>query len=169
MWRLLIISQFEKVGKWESGKVGRCGNVDKWNPRFVGTWFSGSISGGRYNTLSGRYEGAAGMGMIYYFKADGTFAEMIVWNGPYGGTWAASITEKYAVKDNVITFSNQVGEQSTDGGKTWKDKKSQSDQSDYFEFGKDESGDYVLFSLEGERPPLDPETNAAKYRFASRD
>lgn len=145
------------------------GNTGKGDPRFVGTWFSGSISGGRYNTVTGRYEGAAGMGMIYYFKADGTFAEMIVWNGSYGGTWAASITGKYAVKDNMITFSNQIGEQSTDGGKTWKDKKSQPDQSDYFEFGTDGLGDYVLFSLEGAKPPLNPETNAVRYRLAGRD
>lgn len=145
------------------------GNTGKGDPRFVGTWFSGSISGGRYNTVTGRYEGAAGMGMIYYFKADGTFSQMIVWNNPYGGTWAASTTGKYAVKDDVITYTKQVSEQSTDEGKTWKDKKSQSDQSDYFEFGTDILGDYVLLSLDGATPPLNPETNAAKYRFAGRD
>lgn len=34
------------------------GNTGKGDPRFVGTWFTGSISGGRYNTVTGRYEGA---------------------------------------------------------------------------------------------------------------
>lgn len=142
--------------------------IDYSGHRILGTWFIGSISGGRYNTVTGRYEGAAGMGALYYFMADGTYSELIVNNPTYGGSWVASVIGQFRIKDNMIHFSKRVGEQSNDNGKTWVNKKGMPDDSDYFEFGTDILGDYMLISLDGEKPPLDPETNAAKYRFAGK-
>lgn len=132
----------------------------------VGTWFMGSISGGRYNSVTGRYEGATGSGIIYYFKSDGTFSEMIV-SSNLTYTWAASISGKYTLKNDIIKFTKQVSEDSSDNGETWGKKKSLPDVSNYFAFGTDVLGDYMLIGLDDATPPLDPETNAAKYRCAN--
>jgi hypothetical protein len=128
----------------------------------VGKWYTGDISGGLYNSISGRYEGAAGLGEIYYFNDDGTYYEMIIFSS-YTGTYALSITGKYSVKDGMVTFTNRVAEDSTDGGNTWSAKKSLPDQARYYALGSDILGPYLLIGLEDAQPPLDHATNAAKY------
>lgn len=155
--------------KEELTKKEELNKVDYSGHPILGRWFIGSISGGRYNTVTGRYEGASGIGVMYFYEKDGSYAEIIVNNLPYGGTWSAYVSGQYRLKDNKITYSKSVSEESNDDGKTWSKKKSLPDHTDYVEFGTDEVGKYMLVGLDGATPPLDPETNAAKYRFAGKD
>jgi hypothetical protein len=130
------------------------------NAPVIGTWSLGNISGGRYNAVSGKYEGGAtGLGQTYIFKADGTFQELIIWSN------AEYTTGKYSVKDGVITLTDRFAEESGDDGKTWGKKEALPDASAYFTAGTDEEGKYLLLGLEGAKPPLNPPANALKYRF----
>lgn len=161
---LMSVRSFDKMNDIKSSKpTVLAAQTETAAGSVVGKWSTGNISGGLYNSVSGRYERAAGLGEIYGFNADGTYYEMIVYN-TLSTTYVISITGKYAVKDGVIKFTNRVSESSSDNGKTWSAKKAQPDESRYFTFGSDSLGDYLLVGLTDAQLPLDPSTNAVKYR-----
>lgn len=126
----------------------------------VGTWTLGTISGGKFNASSGRYEGgASGLGQIYTFNPDGTYTALVIWSN------AMFFTGKYSVKDGMLTLTDRVVEESNDDGKTWGAKETLPDTSAYFTAGTDSSGKYLLLGQEGAKPPLVAPTNALKYMF----
>lgn len=125
----------------------------------VGTWTLGALSGGQFNSVSGRYEGgASGLGQIYTFKPDGTYTALVVWSN------AMFFTGKYSVEEGVLTLTDRAVEESNDDGKTWGAKEMLPDTSAYFTAGTDSSGKYLLLGQEGATPPLVDKTNALKYR-----
>lgn len=124
----------------------------------VGTWVLGTLSGGKFNATTGKYEGgAAGLGQVYNFKSDGTYTAFAIWSN------AMFFTGKYSIKDGVLTCTNRFVEESDDDGATWEEKEALSDASAYFEIGTDTKGKYLMMGEEGTAPPLVDTKNALKY------
>lgn len=129
------------------------------NDSVVGTWVLGNVSGGKFNSATGKYEGgAAGLGQIYNFQADGTYSMLVIWSN------AMCMTGKYSVKDEVITLVNRVAQESNDDGMTWGAEEMLPDTSSYFTAGSDTTGKYLLIGEEGATPPLVDKSNALIYR-----
>lgn len=124
----------------------------------AGAWVSGAATG-EYNAASGKYENVSGMGLIYTFYEDGTFAQLIAF-GKHMVT-----TGKYSVQDGLLTLTERVYEESPDEGKTWENKENLPEASCYYLTGTDDSGRYLLLGQEGAVPPLDPSSNASKLSF----
>ncbi len=124
----------------------------------TGTWASGTASG-KYNTSSGKFEDVSGMGLIYTFREDGTFAQLIVY-GDYVAT-----TGKFSVKDGVVTLTDRVSVESSDSGQTWSAQETLPDASSHYSTGSDASGKYLLLGQEGAAPPLEASVNAMKFSF----
>lgn len=126
----------------------------------VGTWILGTLSGGQFNAVSGKYEGgASGLGQLYTFKPDGTYTALAIWSN------AMYFTGKYSVKGGVLTLTERAVEESNDGGGTWGAKEALPDTSAYFTAGTDDTGKYLLIGEEGAAPPLVDKTNALKYKL----
>jgi hypothetical protein len=125
----------------------------------VGKWVLGNISGGQFNASTGRYEGGAtGLGQIYNFKEDGTYSALVIWSN------TIYFTGKYSIKDGVLTVTNRVSEESNDGGKTWGAKETLPDTTAYFTIAAENSEKYLIIGEEGAVPPLNPPSNAMKYK-----
>ena len=127
----------------------------KGNP-IVGVWETGSMNGFTYNMTTAKFKYNSGIGQRYYFNNDGTFSSLIA--SSYGV--AISITGKYTVAGNTITFTDQKGVISNDAGENWAPGNSPPDQTNYFAFYAEE---YLLIGLDGAELPLDIETNAVSY------
>ncbi len=126
----------------------------------AGTWVLGTLSGGQFNTATGKYEGgASGLGQMYAFKEDGTYTALVIWSN------AMYFTGKYNIKDGVLTLTDRAVEESNDGGKTWGAKETLPDTTAYFTVGTDDLGKYLLLGQEGAAPPLVDKTNALKYKL----
>lgn len=123
----------------------------------TGTWASSSAAG-KYNAAAGKYEGISGMGLLYTFQPDGTFAQLTIF-GKYIFT-----TGKYSIKDDVLTLTERVCIESNDNGATWGEKEKLPDASSYF---ATETGDAktLLLGQEGAKPPLSAPNNAMKFSF----
>ncbi len=125
-----------------------------------GTWVLGNLSGGKFNAVSGKYEGgASGLGQIYNFKSDGTYTALVIWSN------AMFFTGKYSIKGDVLTATERYVEESNDDGKTWGAKEALPNSSAYFTTGTDATGKYLLLGQEGATPPLVDRKNALKYSF----
>lgn len=122
----------------------------------VGTWASGNAAG-KYSPAAGRYEGVSGMGLLYTFQADGTFAQLTIF-GKYIFT-----TGKYSIKDGLLTLTDRVCEESDDNGASWGAKENLPDASSYFDTGTGDSGKYLLLGQEDATPPLNAPANALKF------
>jgi len=127
----------------------------KGNP-IVGVWETGSMNGFTYNMITAQFKYNSGIGQRYYFNNDGTFSSLIA--SSYGV--AISITGKYTVTSDTITFINQKSMISKDAGENWAPGNSPLDQTNYFAF---DGEDYLLIGLDGTKPPLDTSTNAVSY------
>ena len=126
----------------------------------LGTWVLGTLSGGQFNAVTGKYEGgASGLGQQYTFKPNGTYTALVVWSN------AMFFTGKYSVKDGVLTLTDRAVEESNDGGETWVAKETLPDTSAYFTAGTDDTGKYLLIGEEGAVPPLVDQANALKYKL----
>lgn len=122
----------------------------------IGTWASGAISG-QYNADTGIFEEVSGMGLIYEFHADGTFAQLIVF-GDYIVT-----TGKYSVDDETVILTDRVSLESSDNGQTWGEKQALPDTSGYYRVESDDLGKYLLLGQEGATLPLEVSVNAMKF------
>lgn len=126
----------------------------------VGKWVLGDLSGGQFNASSGRYAGGAtGLGQIYTFKEDGTYSALVIWSN------AIYFTGEYSIKDGVLTLTDRVAEESNDGGKTWGAKETLPDAFAHFTTTTENSVKYLVLGAEGAVPPLNPPSNALKYKF----
>lgn len=123
----------------------------------IGTWISGAVTAS-YNSGSGKFEDVSGMGILYEFHENGTFAQLIVF-GNYMVT-----TGKYSISDGVLTLTERIYTESSDGGQTWSAQEVLPDASCYFEAGADDSGKYLMLGQEGENPPLEDKVNAMKFK-----
>lgn len=125
-----------------------------------GKWVLGTLTGGKFNSATGKYEGgASGLGQIYNFKQDGTYTALVIWST------AMNFAGKYTVKDGIITLTDRVVVESSDDGITWGAEEKLPDALAYFIAGTDESGKYLLMGEEGATPPLVEKQNALKYKF----
>ncbi len=119
----------------------------------AGTWSYSDISG-QYNAESGVYEGISGMGIMYTFFEDGTFAQLIAFDS-YIVT-----TGKYSIKDGILTLTDRISVESGSQGQYWYELEELPDASGYYEIGRDDTGEYLLLGQEGMAPPLEPVINA---------
>ncbi|MCQ1529349.1 S-layer homology domain-containing protein [Lutispora saccharofermentans] len=126
----------------------------------AGTWVLGTLSGGTFNAVSGKYEGgASGLGQIYTFKGDGTYTALVIWSN------AMYLTGSYSVKDGVLTLTDRVAEESDDDGKSWSAEEKLPDSWAYFNSIIEGSEKYLLIGQEGAAPPLVDKANALKYKL----
>jgi len=104
--------------QWKKGNsVSNTGaNIDS---KVVGKWFSGSISGGRYDAVTGRYLGFSGVGILYQYNNDGTCIWVVV-----SDNYVLQGDGIYTTNNGVIKITNRVVESSNDGGKTYNPKRS---------------------------------------------
>ncbi len=123
----------------------------------MGIWISGAVSA-RYNSESSVFEDVSGMGLIYEFHDDGTFAQLIVF-GNYMVT-----TGKYSASEEVVTLTDRIYFESSDSGQTWSAQEVLPDASCYYEAGTDDSGKYLMLGQEGANPPLEDKVNAMKFK-----
>lgn len=154
---LMSVLTYEQI---EAIKAVPANNAPAASSSVVGTWVLGTLSGGRFNAVTGKYEGgASGLGQRYTFKPDGTYTALVIWSN------AMFFTGKYSVKDGVLTLTDRAVEESNDGGETWVTKETLPDTSAYFTAGTDDTGKYLLIGEEGAVPPLVEKTNALKYKL----
>lgn len=155
---LMGVRSYDKVGDIKTAaapsQTGATGNS------VIGTWVLGTLSGGNFNSATGKYEGgASGLGQYYTFKADGTYTALVIWSN------TMYFSGKYSVKDGALTLTDRSVEESSDGGSTWGAAEKLPDTSAYFIAGTNESGKYLLMGQEGAVPPLVDKDNALKYMF----
>lgn len=154
---LMSVRTYDKMGDIKATS----GNTAPESPVFpvAGTWTMGTLSGGKWSTATGRYEGgASGLGMTYTFKPDGTYTALAIWSE------AIWLKGRYNVKGDVIALTDRTSEESNDDGRTWSAPETLPDASAYFSSGTDEAGKYLLLGEEGGTPPLLEKKNAMKYR-----
>jgi hypothetical protein len=158
------VRSYEKMDMIKSGKgtaAPAAAQPGKTDDSVAGTWTLGTLSGGRFNAVSGKYEGgASGLGQIYTFKADGTYTSLAIWSS------AMYFTGRHSTDKGVLTLTDRAVEESKDNGKTWGAKEKLPDTSAYFTAGTDDSGKYLLIGEEGAKPPLADKKNALKYKEA---
>ena len=131
------------------------------NASVIGSWMLGMLSGGQFDSTSGKYEGgASGMGQVYTFRSDGSYRALVIWSS------TLYFEGKYSVDDGVLALTERMVEESQDGGKTWGSPEILPDTLAYFTIETDDMGPYLLIGGEGAAPPLVDKTNAMKYRFA---
>lgn len=150
---LMSVRTFDKMDEIKVGSQS-----SNTSDSVVGTWILGTLSGGQFNTATGKYEGGAtGLGQRYTFKADGTYTSLAIWSN------TMFFTGKYSLKDGKITLTNRTVEESNDGGKTWGAKETLPDTTGYYTVESDAAGKYLLLGEEGAIPPLVNNKNAMKY------
>lgn len=156
---LMSVRSYGKMGDIKSGAAtSQTGATDS---SVIGSWALGTLSGGKFNSATGKYEGgASGLGQIYTFRQDGTYTALVIWSN------AMNFTGKYSVEDGVITLTDRIVEESSNDGSTWGTKEKLPDALAYFIAGTDESGKYLLIGEEGAAPPLVEKQNAFKYKSA---
>ena len=155
---LMSVRSYDKMGDIKSGAT--TSQPAATDSSVVGSWVLGTLSGGNFNSATGKYEGgASGLGQIYTFRQDGTYTALVIWST------AMNFTGKYTVKDGIITLTDRIAEESSDDGITWGAKENLPDALAYFIAGTDESGKYLLMGEEGAKPPLVEKQNAMKYKF----
>ncbi|NLT58042.1 MAG: S-layer homology domain-containing protein [Clostridiales bacterium] len=125
----------------------------------MGSWQNGSLTGHTYSAVTGTFQYNSGIGELYTFNADGSFASLIV--AGYGN--CVSIAGKYAAKDGRLSLTGQSGKLSSDYGNSWTTGNSPADTTRHYALGSDDIGPYLLIGLEGASLPLDTETNAVRY------
>lgn len=163
---LMSVRTYDKVDEIRASKTSTApaapeATAPEVSVSIVGAWTLGTLSGGTFNSSSEKYEGgASGLGMIYTFKADGTYTALSIWSE------AIWITGKYSVKGDALTLTGRSSEESSDGGKTWSAKETLPDATAYFTAGTDDAGKYLMLGEEGGKPPLVDKKNAQKYRAA---
>ncbi len=123
----------------------------------TGSWYSGDISG-TYQSDTGLYDGLTGMGLIYTFREDLTFTQVVGF-GSYFLTQGS-----YRLEEGVLTLTDRISLESADGGVSWGKQESLPDTSAYYEVGADASGAYLLLGEEGAGLPLTPAVNAMKLK-----
>jgi len=76
-----ILMSVRTYGQMDTIKAAPAAAVPIASASVVGTWILGTLSGGQFNAVTGKYEGgASGLGQMYTFKEDG------------GKTWGARET-----------------------------------------------------------------------------
>lgn len=140
----------------KSGSLGAIGNTSSAaDGSITGTWTLGNLTGGTFNTVTGKYEGGAtGLGQTYRFNADGTYSALVIWSN------AMFFTGKYSINNGVLTLTNRVVEESNDDGKTWVNKETLPDASSSFSVETDASGKYLMVIEEGN-------PNSLKYKYSN--
>ncbi|HRU41531.1 MAG TPA: hypothetical protein P5021_06075, partial [Candidatus Diapherotrites archaeon] len=125
----------------------------------VGKWGKGK-AGATYNALTRSFDfGVYGTEQEYQFNSDGTFTELI----KTGSGSVISIAGDYTVSGGMLTLTYKSSKESSDFGNTWVEGKTRQPASHHYEIGEDGENSYLMIGLEGATPPLDPETNAARY------
>ncbi len=125
----------------------------------VGKWGKG-MAGARYNAVTRSFEfGAYGTEHEYQFNSDGTFTQLI----KTGSGSVISITGDYTTSGGMLTLTYKSSKESSDFGNTWTAGNVRPPASYYYEIGKDGDDSYLMIGSEGAAPPLEAETNAAKY------
>lgn len=111
----------------------------------VGEWFSGSVSGGRYDVNSGRYLGASGVGFIHTYKNDGT-CFWVVYSSYGSNEYVLQGDGIYTAKNGVIKITNRVVEDSNNGGKTYNPKRNIEDLTMYYSVERNEYNQIIMKS-----------------------
>ncbi|NLZ91817.1 MAG: hypothetical protein GX918_07845 [Clostridiales bacterium] len=155
---LMSVRTYDQVDEIEEAPADNAPEAT--SPSVAGTWILGTLSGGRFNAATGKYEGgASGLGQRYTFKSDGTYTALVIWSN------AMFFTGKYSVKNGVLTLTDRAVEESSDDGMTWGAREALPDTSAHFTAGTDDTGKYLLLGEEGAVPPLADKTNALKYKL----
>jgi len=126
------------------------GNID---PRLLGHWFRGSISGGMYDKQTGIYLGYKGIGVLQTFNADGTYHYLVVSRGTIFNLDMA-LKGNWYVENGVIFKTNIMVSTSDDLGKTWSEwvLSSEPELSQKYEIGtyEDSGNEYLqIWSSDG--------------------
>lgn len=130
----------------------------EWTEMPYGVWMAGTWSGVQFNEDTGKYEGIGkGMGYIWAFNFDDTFAALsMFFNNLY-------VTGKYAVEGNVLTLTERVVQETTDGGLTWGEPEAIPDEEVHWILGHDEAGTFIMFVEKDAEPPFEHGKNAFRY------
>ena len=134
--------------QWTKGVSNSSGNkrvLTSVEEKLVGDWIVGSATGSFFDS-SGNYQGPSGGGSIYSFKSDGTFS--------YGAVIAFASPSLVMFKEGFwrvsgdkIYLSSQKGQQSSDGGKTWKLWAIDSNADIKYIMGTDVAGNFIQMEV----------------------
>ena len=113
------------------------GNLD---PKLIGSWYDGHISGSLYDRVTGQYIGGAGLGRLFIFYDDGAYVDVLGNSGMFG-SFMYTTKGKYRVNGNRIEFYECFTDSVTNDITDYTNKPSES-SSYAFELGSDEYGDY---------------------------
>lgn len=122
----------------------------------TGTWGSAGVSGS-YNSESDSFDEISGMGVLYDFRDDGSFSQLIAF-----GTYTVT-TGKYSIDEGRLTLTDRISVESSDYGLSWSEEEALPDASCYYEIGSDDSGKYLLLGQEDAYLPLEAAVNAMKF------
>ena len=124
--------------------------VIEWIEMPYGAWMAGTWSDVQLNESSGKYEGVGtGMGYIWVFKFDDTFAAL------------SMFFENLYVTG--ITLSERTVQETKDGGLTWSEPEPIPDESVRWVLVNDNEGTYILLAEMDAEPPLEHGVNAFRY------